>query len=120
MFTRQSISLLAISALIALPAGIATAGDVDIQTNNARVILDRDGGVIINSTPTGTTILPQNLPISTVGVQRNQRLRTLRFPKRTLILQCRNRVYTHNSTQDNSFGTTINRTYSSTKTTTCQ
>lgn len=116
MFTKQSISLLACSAIMLLPVGIATAGEVDLQTDNARVLLDRNGGIIINSSGTQTTITPN----SRVGVQKNQRLRSLKVLRRSQTLQCRNRVYTENRAVNNRSGATVNRTYSSTTTTTCQ
>ena len=53
MFPRQTISLLAIfSALIALPSGIARAGDIYVQTDNVQVTVGNDSGIRINTTPT--------------------------------------------------------------------
>lgn len=120
MIIRQLISLLALSALT-LPAGIASAGDVDIQTGTMRVRVREDGTTTINSTPKQTILLPQTLTPSKIRVlpNRNQRYSVGKNPKSTPNLSCNGRSITQQSTQRNGSGTAVNRTYSSTTTTSC-
>ena len=120
MLTKQCISLLALPALMILPADIARAGDIDIQTENARVIVDRGGGIIINSATTGTTILPQRQTTSVVPIYKNQRFRILKSSRRTPVLLCRQREYTRNQTYSDRYGRAINYASNSTTVTTCQ
>ncbi len=121
MIIRQLISLLALSALI-FPAGIATAENVDVQTGSMRVRVNEDGSTIINSTPRQTIIVPSSsLPASRVRVlqSRNQRYSVWKNPQSTPTLMCNGRKITQRSTLSNRSGTSTNRTYSSTTTTSC-
>ena len=170
MFSKQTISLLAVfSALIALPSGIARAGDIYVQTDNVQVSVGNDSGIRINTTPTHTNLSPRWLsaPIAsprgivTAGntiVQTDdvivdvddddydEDIRVNTIPKRTTIIRTPARIYrpnsrtygiwknprstpsmrcngrniTRTSTQRHSSGRAVNRSYSSTTTTTCQ
>lgn len=167
MFSKQTISLLAVfSALIALPSGIARAGDIYVQTDNVQVSVGNDSGIRINTTPTHTNLSPRWLsaPIAsprgivTAGntiVQTDDvivdvddddydyddDIRVNTIPKRTTIIRTPARIYKPNSvrtygiwknprstpsmrcrtsTQRHSSGRAVNRSYSSTTTTTCQ
>jgi len=164
MFSKQTISLLAVfSALIALPSGIARAGDIYVQTDNVQVSVGNDSGIRINTTPTHTNLSPRWLsaPIAsprgivTAGntiVQTDDvivdvddddyddDIRVNTIPKRTTIIRTPARIYRPNSrtygiwknprstpsmrcrtsTQRHSSGRAVNRSYSSTTTTTCQ
>ncbi|ARV59346.1 hypothetical protein BZZ01_12540 [Nostocales cyanobacterium HT-58-2] len=123
MPARQTISLLVIlSALLTLPAGIATAGDIDVEGSTSRVTIDEDGGITIREArPTYRTVYPSRYPSSRSVIRErslNQRLRSLRSP-RTTRSYCNGRRVVQNSTV-RSGGTGSNSTYSSTTTTTCQ
>jgi hypothetical protein len=122
MPARQTISLLVIlSALIALPVGIATAGDIDVEGSNSRVTIDDDGGITIRRSPTYRTTYPSRLPSSrrqTRQYNLEQRLRSLRYPRTTQNI-CNGRRVVKNSTV-RSGSNRGNSTYSSTTTTTCQ
>lgn len=112
MPARQFISLLVLSLLIALPSGIAFAGDqVDIQGTNSRVRVDEDGNVKINSNTQAT-------PSSRL---RNRiLLRSLRYPQYSQYSQCNGRTYVHQSNRTSGYGSSVSRTYNSTTTTSCQ
>jgi len=56
---QKSISLLIVSALLVLPSGIAFAGNIDVQTNGVRVTVGKNGGINIQSRPSGVNIIPQ-------------------------------------------------------------
>ncbi len=172
MFSRQTISLLAVfSALIALPSGIARAGDIYVQTDNVRVSVGNDSGIRINTTPTHTYLSPRWLsaPIASprgivtagnvtvhnddvmvdidddydddddirvnttprrttiirtpVQIYRPNSIRsygTWKYPRSTQSMQCNGRNITRQSIQRHSSGRAVNRSYSSTTTTTCQ
>jgi hypothetical protein len=65
MLARKTISFLALSALIVLPAGIASA-EVRVQTDNANVIVGGGNGVQIYSTPRSANIFRRSLSGSIV------------------------------------------------------
>ncbi|MGI2908529.1 hypothetical protein [Tolypothrix sp. VBCCA 56010] len=121
MIIKQTLSLLAVSALMVLPAGIATAEDIDVQTGNMRVRVSEDGTTIINSTPKQTIIVPsRRVPTSRIRVlpNRNQRYSVWKNSRSTPNI-CNGRKITQQSTQSNRSGTSVNRTYSSITTTSC-
>ncbi|MCV3213728.1 hypothetical protein OGM63_09425 [Plectonema radiosum NIES-515] len=120
MIIKQTLSLLALSALMLLPAGIATADDIDVQTGSMRVRVSEDGTTIINSTPKQTIIVPSKVPTSRVRVlsNRNQRYSVWKNSQSTSNI-CNGKKITQQSTQSNRSGTSVNRTYSSTTTTSC-
>lgn len=122
MPARQTISLLVIlSALIALPVGIATAGDIDVEGSTSRVTIDDDGGITIRRSPTYRSTYPSRYPSSrrqTRQYNLEQRLRSLRYPRTTQNV-CNGRRVVRNSTV-RSGSNSGNSTYSSTTTTTCQ
>jgi hypothetical protein len=119
MPARQSILLLVISLLIAIPAGIATAGnDVDVQGTNSRIRVDEDGNVKINSNTQGGSMSPVIVPNSSL---RNRiLLRSLRSPQYYQYSRCNGRTYSHQSNHSSNSGTAVNHTYTSTTTTSCQ
>ncbi len=115
MPAKQSISLIALSLLIVLPAGFANAGDIDIQNGDVRVTVSQDSGVRINSIPTGPSIIrTRNTPIYRQQ-NRTQRSRILKAPQPLL---CNGRTMTQHSNQG--YGNNSNSTYSSTTTSSCQ
>jgi hypothetical protein len=120
MIIKRTLSLLALSALMVLPAGIATARDIDVQTGSMRVRVNEDGSTIINSTPKQTIIVPSRVPTSRIRVlpNRNRRYSVWKNSQSTPSI-CNGRKITQQSTQSNRSGTSVNRTYSSTTTTSC-
>ncbi len=128
MPARQSILLLILSVLIALPAGIATA-EIDVQNGDRRVRISDYGGIRIDRDddddddlfypsryPTRTRSTRVRAPESSI-----QRLRNLRYPRTTRSVQsCRGRSVTQQRTITRSSGSESNRIYSSTTTTTCR
>ncbi|NMG07140.1 hypothetical protein [Brasilonema sp. UFV-L1] len=128
MPARQITSLLVvISTLIVLPAGIATADNIDVEGSTSRITIDEDGGITIRDRsrdrrPTYRTVYPsRQIPSSRRNIREysvDQRLRSLRYP-RTTQSYCNGR----RSVQRSTVRTGSNRgnsTYSSTTTTTCQ
>ncbi|MGH7998837.1 MAG: hypothetical protein ACREPR_05255 [Brasilonema sp.] len=126
MPVRQIISLLVVlSTLIGLPAGIATADDIDVEGSTSRVTIDEDGGITIRDRdrrPTYRTTYPsRQIPSSRRNIRQyslDQRLRSLRYP-RTTPGYCNGRRSVQRSTV-RSGSNSSNSTYSSTTTTTCQ
>lgn len=126
MPARQTISLLVIlSALFALPAGIAIADEIDVEGSTSRVTIDEDGGITIRDRsrdrrPTYRSIYPSRVPSSrrqTRQYSLDQRLRSLRYPRTTQGYCNGRRSVQRNTVRSGSGG---NSTYSSTTTTTCQ
>lgn len=171
MFPKQTVSLLAVlSALIALPSGIARAGDIYVQTDNVQVSVGNDSGIRINTTPTHTYKSPRWLSAPTASPRGivtagntivetddvmvdvddydddDDDIRVNTIPRRTIIrtpariyrpnnvrtygiwknprstpsMRCNGKNITRTSTQSHSSGRAVNRSYSSTTTTTCQ
>lgn len=124
MPARQTISLLVLlSALIALPAKIAIADDIDVEGSTSRVTIDEEGGITIRDRrPTYRTTYPsRRIPSSRRNIRQyslDQRLRSLRYP-RTTQSYCNGRRVVQRSTI-RSGSDSANSTYSSTTTTTCQ
>jgi hypothetical protein len=118
MPARQSISLLVLSLLIALPAGIASAGnDVDIQSPNSRVTVTDDGNVRIRSNPPSTN---NNLIVPTSRVRNQILLRSLRYPQYSQYSQCSGSTYSRQINHVTRYGDSVNHTYTSSTTKSCQ
>ncbi len=49
MPAKQAITILALSVLMILPAGIATAGNIKVQNGNSRVTINRNGDIKIRN-----------------------------------------------------------------------
>ncbi|NMF62886.1 hypothetical protein [Brasilonema octagenarum] len=124
MPARQTISLLVVlSALIALPAKIAIADDIDVEGSTSRVTIDEEGGITIRDRrPTNRTTYPYSrVPNSRRNIRQyslDQRLRSLRYPRTTQSYCNGRRVVRTNTVRSGS--NSANSTYSSTTTSTCQ
>lgn len=116
MLTKKSISLLTISALLVLPVGIASAGEMNLETDNVRLTIGQDGDIKVQSAQTGATIVPSRAPAS-VRVPKNGTYRVLKSPGKTTVV-CRATGTKRTSTL--SSRSTTNRTQSATSTTICQ
>ncbi|MDF5719326.1 MAG: hypothetical protein PUP91_02300 [Rhizonema sp. PD37] len=116
MPARQSFLLLTLSLLIALPAGIASAGnDIDMRTSHSRITVTEDGEVRINNSysPSGIVVPTTSSPY--------RPLRSWRYyPRTTQVPLCNGRTVSRQSTHSNVYGGGVNRTYTSTTTTSCQ
>lgn len=120
MIIKQTLSLLAVSALMVLPAGIATAGDIDVQTGSMRVRVNEDGSTIINSSPRQTIIVPGRVPTSRGRILPNSNRRySVWKNSQSMPNICKGRKVTQRSSHSNRSGSSVNRTYSSTTTTSC-
>jgi hypothetical protein len=113
MFARKIIPFLALSALIALPAGIASA-EIRVQTDNANVVVGGGNGVQIYSNPSRSRII--RTPAQIYGPNG----RSGKTPERDSSMQCNKRSITHRSVQRDSSRTSVNRTYSSQTSVSCQ
>ncbi len=115
MSARQSILLLTLSVLIALPAGIASANnDIDLLTNHSRLTITDDGEVRISSSGANGIVV-------TTTPSPDRQLQSGRsYPDSTPIPLCHRRTFSHQSTHSNIYSTGVNRTYTYTSTTSCQ
>ncbi len=128
MLNKKIISLFALSAMLVLPAGIANANEMKLQTGNSKLTINQDGSINIQTNSSaGTTVIPgrvQKHNIYTrpnVRIQQNRIYGIRKYPTvKTPTMQCRANQSSRSITQRNSSGTTVNRTYSSTNSTTCQ
>lgn len=116
MLTKKSISLFTISALLVLPVGIASAGEIDLETDNVRLTIDQDGDIQVQNAQPRAVIVPNRTPAN-VRVRKNGAYRVLKYPGRTAVV-CRATGTKRTSTLRSR--STINRTQSATSTTICQ
>ncbi len=110
MPTKLTISILALSVLIAFPAGISTAGNIKVQNGNSRVIINRNGDIRI-----------QNNRRRRFYNRRIHRGSAIRIPSRGIYRQNirkRGNCTTYRSTRKSGYG--ANRSYARTTTTTCK
>jgi hypothetical protein len=129
MPARQSILLLVLSALIALPAGVAKA-EIDVDNGDTRVRIGDYGGITVERDDDydyDSSYRYRRVPTRSTRVRapqsRIERLRNLRYryPRSTRSSQsCKGRAVSQQRTITSSSGSGSNRTYSSTTTTTCR
>jgi hypothetical protein len=121
MFTKQSISLLIIPALITLPTGIARADTIQVETDDQKVTIERDRGISIESGSREITI-PQEAPAS-ISRHPNQHLspsQIFSLPLPRKLIRCQERNYSHQDTQTHNSGGGVTYIQSSVSTRTCQ
>ncbi|HEY9640614.1 MAG TPA: hypothetical protein V6C57_09020 [Coleofasciculaceae cyanobacterium] len=131
----KSLPLLVLPIFLLLPIASVKASDLDVQTDSARVIINPEGGIRIDSTDGGTIIVPsqttaipslstpswQTAPVHVPTFDRyrpwwsNQ---SLSRPQITY-MQCSGSGYSQQISQSSSSGTGVSRSYSSTSTNTC-
>jgi|GEM_PF-3472047 hypothetical protein len=70
MLMNKSFLLLVLPILFTLPAGIAKANDLDIQTGTTRVTIDHNNGIRIESANRGTLFMPGLSPMSSASWSR--------------------------------------------------
>lgn len=64
MLMHKSFLLLVLPILLTLPAGIAKANDLDVQTGTMRVRIDPNNGIRIESANGSNLFMPSRSPIS--------------------------------------------------------
>ena len=109
MSAKQTISILALSVLMILPAEIATAGNIKVQNGNSRVTINRNGDINIRNSR------------RRLYRRRVNRGSAIRVPSRSVYRQTikqRSNCTTYRSTRKSGSGN--NRSYARTSTTTCQ
>lgn len=109
MPVKQAIYILALSVLMILPAGIATAGSIKVQNGNSRVTINRNGDIKIRNNR------------RRIYRRRFKRGSVNRVPSRSIYRQTirkRGNCTTYRSTRKTGSGN--NRSYARTTTTTCQ
>jgi hypothetical protein len=112
MFTKKSIFLIVVPALISLPVGIVQANDIEVQTGDLRVSVG-DGKV---------EVIPSNQVEESPSFLRrfpSWNIFRSRIPIPPASVKCTGNNYSYQSTQTSSSGTGITRSSSSTSTTTC-
>jgi hypothetical protein len=122
MSINKSISLLIVSALLVLPGQIAKAGNIDVQTDGVRVIVGKNGGINIQSQPSGVNVIPHyRVPGPSLRRQHwpklNRSSKHNNWIKQTTV--CNRRSYSQQSTQT-SGGRRIAQSQSSTSTMVCR
>ena len=127
----KPLSLVIVSTLLVLPAGIAKVNALDVQSDTTRVNFDRNGGMHIESADGGTidfsgrtTPLPdfsgsstQTAPINRSYPWTGDRT-TFSFP-RSSQMHCSSSGYSEHSSHSSQSGTGISQSYSSTTTSVC-
>ncbi|MGB3757757.1 MAG: hypothetical protein WBA07_15490 [Rivularia sp. (in: cyanobacteria)] len=109
MPAKQAITILALSVLMILPAGIATAGNIKVQNGNSRVTINRNGDIKIRNNR------------RRIYRRRVNRGSVNRNPSRSVYRQTikkRGNCTTYRSARKSGSGN--NRSYARTTTTTCQ
>jgi hypothetical protein len=110
MPAKQAISILALSVLMILPAGIATAGNIKVQNGNSRVTINRNGDIIIRNS--------RRRKFYRQPIRRGS---AIRVPSRKIYRQTikkKGNCVTYRSNRKSGSGN--NRSYARTRTTTCQ
>jgi hypothetical protein len=107
-----------LSAPIASPRGIVTAGNTIVETDDVIVDVDDDEDIRVNTTPKRTTII--RTPARIYRPNSVRTYGTWKKPRSTSSMRCNGRNITRQSIQSHSSGRAVNRSYSSTTTTTCQ
>lgn len=126
MPARQSLLLLVLTVLIALPTGVAKA-EIDIDNGDTRVRIGDYDGITVERDDDDDLSYPYRYRVPTRSTRvrapqsRIQRLRNLKYPRATRSPKlCNGRNVTQQRTITSSSGSASNRTYSSMTTTTCR
>ena len=112
MLINKSILLLVIPALLTLPAGMARADNIHVQTDDQQVTLDRHHGIRIESGDR-EIIIPER---SSASLSRSW---ILSLPRLKKPLRCQGREH-HQDTQTRTSGRGMSHTQSSVSTRICQ
>ena len=110
MSAKQTISILALSVLMILPAEIATAGNIKVENGNSRVTINRNGDIKI-----------RNARRRRLYRRRVNRGSAIPVPSRSVYRQTIKGIgncTTYRSARKSGSGN--NRSYARTTTTTCQ
>lgn len=110
MSAKQTISILALSVLMILPAQIATAGNIKVQNGNSRVTINRNGDIKIRNSRRRKLYRRRVNSGSAIVVPSPSVYRQT--------IKKRGNCTTYRSTRKSGSGN--NRSYARTRTTTCQ
>lgn len=70
MLMHKKLLLLVLPILVILPAGIAKANDLDVQTGTMRVRIDHNNGIRIESANGSNLFMPSRSPLSNASWSR--------------------------------------------------
>ena len=105
MRAKKLMFSLFVTAMVALPAGMANAGDLNIQTSNVEMLLDANGGIVIRRAPVRSPVIinpnvNQNININrrTRAVRVNNHMKCRNVTQRRSSTRGGNQIYTSNST----------------------
>ena len=122
MLTKQSISLLVVSALLILPSGIAKVGNINLQNGNMRTTVVQEHNVSIKNSNSQVKInRDRSSPIyhhrhrQIYNSRLQNRLATVK-PQRRIQNNCQGGTYSHQNSQTTVSGGGVSRTHSSTST----
>lgn len=113
MPAKQTISIIALSLLMALPAEIARAGNIKVENGNSRVTINRNGDIIIRNGRRRRRRRNYRSPI--------YRGSAIRLPSRSVYrrtIRTRGKCTIYRSTHKTGYGR--NRSVARTTTKTCQ
>jgi hypothetical protein len=132
----KPLSLLIFSVLLAFPTGIAQVNALDVQSDNVRVNIDRDGGIRVESADGGTLTMPahpttlpdlsgwstQTAPIDRARLDPSRPWTsdrsTLNSPQLSQ-MRCTSSGYSQQISHSSQSGTGVSQSYSSTTTSVC-
>jgi hypothetical protein len=133
----KPLSLLICSVLLAFPTGIGKVNALDVQSDNVRVNIDRDGGIRVESADGGTLTMPahpttlpdlsgwstQPAPIDRARLDpsypwTSDRTPTFNLPQLSQ-MRCSSSGYSQEISHSNQSGTGVSQSYSSTTTSVC-
>lgn len=113
MITKQSISLLVLSAILVLPTGMAKAGTVDVQTGNMRTTINQDRDVKVKNGSSTVTINRDRTSPNYRRERLNSRLKRRPWTVRRNQNTCKGGSYSSQSTQTTVSNNGVSRTRSS-------
>ncbi len=121
MLTKQSISLLVVSALLILPSGIAKVGNINLQNGNTQATVVQERNISIKNSNSQVKI---NRDRSSPIYHRHRQIYTSRLqnrpatvkPQRRIQNNCQAGTYSHQSSQTTVSGDGVSLTHSSAST----
>ena len=115
MITKQSLSLLVLSAFLVLPSGIAKAGDVDVQTGNMRTTISQNRDITVKNGGSEVIIHRTSPNVRRQRIYNRIKNRTWRGSPQVRRTQntCKNGNYSHQSSQTTVSSNGVSRTRSS-------
>lgn len=119
MIIKQSISLLALSALLTSLGGVASAGEIKVQTPSMSATVSENGSIRVESKPNSVIVVPANRMPSIsrhqIGSVHRPSPRNLTIPNR-----CHESRHTQQNTRTYGSGSNTTYSHSSVSTTACR